>query len=90
MNNHKTEPNHPNTAPKRRGFELELHGGELGERVGLDYENENGGDCKLVLHLRGRQIIAQDWSFWHALIAIRKQIEPEGLIPICYGTRLDV
>ena len=90
MNNETTEASDPNPAPKRRGYELDLHGGEPGERVWLDYENENGGDCKLVLHFRGRQIIAQDWSFWHALIAIRKQIEPEGLIPICYGTSLDV
>ena len=90
MNSEKNEASDPNPSPKRRGFELELYGGETGERAWLDFENEDGGYCKLVLHLRERQVIGRDWSFWHALIAIRKQLEPEGLIPVCYGTSLDV
>ena len=89
MNSEKNEASDPNPAPKR-GFELELYGVKTGERAWLDFENEDGGYCKLVLHLRERQVSGRDWSFWHALIAIRKQIEPEGLIPICYGTSLDV
>jgi hypothetical protein len=91
MNKEKTKAIDPNPASKRRGFELDLHGGELGELVWLDYKNENCGDSKLVLYLRGHQIIGQDWSSWDApLIAIRKEIEPEGLIPICYGASLAV
>jgi hypothetical protein len=77
-------------APQWWGFELELHGGNPAEKVRIDFGNEDGSYCKLVLHLRERQVIGRDWSFWHTLITIRKQLEPEELIPVCYGTSLDV
>ena len=90
MNNEPNKEKVESPAPQWWGVELELHGGNPAEKVRIDFENEDGGYCKLVLHLRDRQVIGRDWSFWHALIAIRKQLEPEGLIPICYGTSLDV
>ena len=53
-------------------------------------EYEIGPVCKLTCAYRGKTIEAEAPDFFEALCLIRRQLEPEGLIPFCYGASLNV
>jgi hypothetical protein len=46
--------------------------------------------CKLTCTYRGKSIKAEAADFFKALCLIRRQLEPEGLMPFCYGASLNV
>lgn len=46
--------------------------------------------CKLTCAYRGKTIEAEAPDFFEALCLIRRLLEPEGLIPFCYGASLNV
>lgn len=66
-----------------------LIGGEDDETA-LFTEEEAGDACKLTCAYRGRSLEAVADDFFDALANIRRQLEPEGLIPFCYGSSLNV
>jgi hypothetical protein len=51
---------------------------------------QNGEECTLSLAYRGRHISASARDFFEAFCEIRLQLEPEALIPFCYGASLNV
>jgi len=53
-------------------------------------EYDTGPVCKLTCAYRGKTIEAEAADFFEALCLIRRQLEPEGLIPFCYGASLNV
>ncbi|WP_440635990.1 hypothetical protein ACSHT2_19960 [Bradyrhizobium sp. PUT101] len=53
-------------------------------------EYEIGPACKLTCAYRGKTIEAEASDFFEALCLVRRQLEPEGLIPFCYGASLNV
>ena len=66
-----------------------LIGGSEDERAVI-IEEEVGDTCKLTCRYRGKAIDAESSDFFEALCLIRQQLEPEGLIPFCYGASLNV
>ena len=64
-------------------------GASDGERA-VFTEYELGPVCKLTCAYRGRTIEAEAPDFFEALCLVRRQLEPEGLIPFCYGASLNV
>jgi hypothetical protein len=69
--------------------EIVLIGGDDGERAVIT-EYEVGDACKLTCTYRGKTIEAEATDFFAALCRIRSQLEPEGLMPLCYGASLNV
>jgi len=53
-------------------------------------EHELDDACKLTCTYRGKTIEAEATDFFEALCRIRRQLEPEGIIPFCYGASLNV
>lgn len=49
----------------------------------MDRSDDN---CTLTLRYQGKQITASGTDYFEALCTIRKQLELEGLTPLCYGT----
>ncbi|MCK1736246.1 hypothetical protein IVA79_20405 [Bradyrhizobium sp. 138] len=69
--------------------EIDLIGASDDETAVItEHEIENA--CKLTCAYRGKTIEAEARDFFEALCLIRRQLEPEGLIPFCYGASLNV
>jgi hypothetical protein len=69
--------------------QIVLIGGETGEQA-VFTENSSHGTCKLTCAYRGKRIEAEASDFFKALCMVRQQLDPEGLIPFCYGASLNV
>lgn len=69
--------------------EIALSGGGHGETAVIT-EYEADDVCRLTCTYRGKTIEAEARDFFEALCRIRRQLEPEGLIPHCYGASLNV
>ena len=69
--------------------EIVLIGAGDGERAVIT-EYEVGDKCRLTCTYQGKTIEAEATDFFAALCGIRSQLEPEGLIPHCYGASLNV
>ncbi|MCP3462286.1 MULTISPECIES: hypothetical protein [unclassified Bradyrhizobium] len=69
--------------------EIQLIGAGDDERAVL-IEHDVGDTCRLSCTYRGRKIEANADDFFEALCLIRRQLEPEGFIPFCYGASLNV
>jgi len=69
--------------------QIALIGGEDGEQA-IFAEDGSDGTCKLTCAYRGKTLEAEARDFFEALCLIRQQLEPEGLIPFCYGASLNV
>ena len=52
--------------------------------------DERNGVCHIEFEYRGRSVSASAEDFFDALAIIRTQLEPERLIPFCYGASLNV
>jgi hypothetical protein len=52
--------------------------------------DESNPVCRLTCTYRGKTIAAEAGDFFEALCRVRRQLEPEGLIPFCYGASLNV
>ncbi|OWJ59078.1 hypothetical protein [Inquilinus limosus] len=72
-----------------RRHQIVLIGGEDGEQA-VFAEDSSHGTCKLTCAYRGKTIEAEASDFFEALCLVRHQLEPEGLIPFCYGASLNV
>lgn len=66
-----------------------LIGGDDDEQAVI-LQEEDGDVCKLTCVYRGKTIEARADDFFEALCLIRRQLEPERLIPFCYGASLHV
>jgi hypothetical protein len=69
--------------------EILLIGAGDDERAVLT-EHDLDDVCKLTCTYRGKSIEAEATDFFEALCLIRRQLEPEGLMPFCYGASLNV
>lgn len=69
--------------------EIALIGAGDDERAVIT-EQDIANACKLTCAYRGKTIEAEAPDFFEALCLIRRQLEPEGLIPLCYGASLNV
>lgn len=72
-----------------RDHQIYLIGG-ADDELGILTETQAGDSCRLDFSYRDRNINAESHDFFHALCKIRLQLEPEGLIPFCYGASLNV
>ncbi len=68
---------------------LSLSGGEPGETIDLSYSKDDS-TCHVTLHCRGCDYKGVSWNFFDALCSARLQLEPQGLIPVCYGASKNV
>src|SRR6478735_3840947 len=48
------------------------------------------GNCRLVLKMSSREVIAEEHDFFEALISIRREIEPEKILLNIYGASINV
>ena len=54
--------------------------------VSITYRDEDGQrDCRLRIAWAEGNVEATDRSVYHAFAAAREQLEPLGLMPLCYG-----
>ena len=70
-------------------FKIFIIGGEEGESGTLIVE-ERGDDCCLKFNYRGKTSESCALDFFEALCNIRLELEREKLIPLCYGSSLNV
>jgi hypothetical protein len=68
---------------------LFLIGGAENES-GLLTEIHGKDSCRLAFAFRGRTIEAESSDFFETFCQIRLYLEPDGLIPFCYGASLNV
>ena len=70
---------------------ISLVGGEDKETATLTCEG-NGIDrtCQITFRYRDRVIVERAENYFRALCQVRLQLEPEGLVPFCYGASLDI
>jgi hypothetical protein len=69
---------------------MRVLGGEDGESVSFVTE-PIGTNCRLTCSARGKSHVAEASDFFAGLQLVRLQfLEPQGLIPICYGASLKV
>ena len=60
------------------------------DESGVLTTSRDGETCSLSFLVRGRRFEASAGDFFEALCQIRRQLEPESLIPFCYGASLNV
>ena len=48
------------------------------------------GSCKLTLTFNGRSLSATSSDFFDALVQLRRRLEKEHLVPVCYGASRNV
>jgi hypothetical protein len=60
------------------------------EETAMVTTDERDEICHITFEYRGRSISADARDFFDALSEIRIQLEPEQLIPFCYGASLNV
>jgi len=41
--------------------------------------------CTLILRYEEGEIVAVEDDYFEAMCTIRKQLEPDGIVPVCYG-----
>ena len=70
-------------------IQLSLSGGEPGETIDLSYSKDDT-TCYVTLHCRGCDYEGVSWNLFDALCKARLQLEPQGLIPVCYGASENV
>jgi len=70
-------------------FGVRLMGGLDGERAIFEID-EDGDRCLLTCQYRDKAISSEATDFFEALALIRRQLQPDGLIPYCYGASLNV
>jgi hypothetical protein len=70
-------------------FSIRLAGALDGERAIFEFD-EDGDRCLLTCRYRDKAIFSEASDYFEALALIRRQLEPEGLIPYCYGASLNV
>ena len=68
---------------------INLIGGEDDETATLTTESRDGR-CHITFRYRDRVIEASATDYFKAFSQIRLQLEPERLIPFCYGASLNV
>jgi hypothetical protein len=66
-----------------------LIGGADSETAEL-IESEGTDTCSLACNYRGKSIEAHAADFFEALVELRKELEKEGLLLLCYGASLNV
>ena len=72
-------------------YTIHLSGGTEDKAATLVTDEEEGGElCHVALHYRDRTLQASASDYFEAFCSIRAQLEPEGLIPFCYGASLKV
>jgi hypothetical protein len=68
---------------------VDVVGGKAGEKLTFTLERISAV-CRLRCALRGREVVADERDFFDALLSIRRlHLEPEGLIPFCYGSSIN-
>jgi hypothetical protein len=70
-------------------FSVRLVGGADGERATFEVSDVEGR-CLLVCRYRDKTITSEESDFFESLVSIRRQLQPYGLIPYCYGASLNV
>ncbi len=70
-------------------FSVRLVGGKDDERAIFEFDEERDR-CLLTCRYRDNAISSEAMDYFEALALIRRQLEPEGLIPYCYGASLNV
>ena len=71
-------------------YTIQLSGGTDNETATLVTEEQVDGLCHVILHYRDRAVQASASDFFEALCLLRVQLEPQHLIPLCYGASLNV
>src|SRR5947199_332934 len=74
--------------PERKAVEVLLPSGERvdGEFILWDEAPEQSDDVMIELRFLDRHFRAtSDVGYFDALLAIRQELEPEGIFPLCYG-----
>ncbi len=59
------------------------------QSIDLSYSKDDT-TCYLTLHCRGCDYEGVSWNLFDALCKARLQLEPQGLIPVCYGASENV
>ncbi len=75
--------------PVMKEYTIQLFGGDDGEAARIRSSSQDGL-CTVRLDYRGKSIEASASDYFEALAGVRLKLEPENLIPICYGASLDV
>jgi hypothetical protein len=70
------------------GVKLLGPGGAAGE--GMFHLEDLGGSCKLTLSIAGETMSATSSDFFDALVQLRRRLESNQLLPVCYGASRDV
>jgi hypothetical protein len=72
--------------PISRGeYSIKLLGPESALLDGIVRLDDLGGSSKLTLTFGDRTLTATSSDFFDALVQLRRRLEKEGLLPVCYG-----
>jgi hypothetical protein len=70
-------------------FSVRLVGGSDGEHATFEISDVKNR-CRLICRYLDKTISSEAADFFDALASIRRQLQPEGLMPCCYGASLNV
>jgi hypothetical protein len=77
--------------PATKGeFVIPLRGSEGSATPGSFQLEDLRGSCKLRLTFNGRSLNAMSSDFFDALVQLRRRLEKEDLLPVCYGASRNV
>jgi hypothetical protein len=71
-------------------FAVNLKGPEGLVGQGTFHLTDLGGSCKLTLEWNGEKLSATSSDFFDALVQIRRRLEKNNLVPVCYGASRNV
>lgn len=73
------------TPVSRGDFAVKLLGPEGWAQEGIFHLEDLGGSCKLTLTAGGETFSATSSDFFDALVQVRRRLEKQHVLPICYG-----
>ncbi|MDX8534382.1 hypothetical protein RFM41_24980 [Mesorhizobium sp. VK25A] len=72
-------------------YTVYLIGGDTGgEEQAVFTLHDVGARCRLTCIYRNKVVEAEEDDYFEALCQIRKQLEPEGILPFCYGASANI
>lgn len=71
--------------PEAEKHKVELVGPDGTRTTGVFTLDSSDDACTLRLDYQGKQLAATEADYFEALCTIRRQLEAQGLTPVCYG-----
>ena len=78
------------TPVSKGDFAVNLTGPEGFIGQGTFHLKDLGGSCKLTLEWNGETLSATSSDFFDALVQIRRRLEKNQILPVCYGASRNV